>query len=57
MFASKKDAKRDNFDTRLGVMGGDTAVKLRDMIRHLGNNIAHFYLFLSYISMNIFKVA
>ena len=40
LFASKKDAKRDNFDTRLSVMGGDTAVKMRDMIRHLGNNIA-----------------
>ena len=40
MFASKKDGKRDNFGTRLSVMGGDTAVKMRDMIRHLGNNIA-----------------
>ena len=49
MFASKKDAKRDNFGTRLSVMGGDTAVKLRDMIRHLGNNIAYFFL-------TIFKV-
>ena len=55
MFASKWDAKWDNFDTQLSVMGADTAVKLRDMIRHLGNNIAHFCLFFILIFYEYFQ--
>ena len=37
-------------------MGGDTAVKLRDMSHHLGNNIAYFNFFILNF-LNIFKVA
>ena len=36
-------------------MGADTAVKLRDMIRHLGNNIAHFCLFFILIFYEYFQ--